>query len=208
MKLARRGFLHLAAGAAAVPAVSWVAKAQTYPTRPVRVIVPFPPGAVTDTIARPMGQYLSDRLGKPFIIENRPGGGTNIGTEAVVRAPPDGHTLLLATTANAINASLYGKLNFDFIRDIAPVAGIMRVPIVMVVNSSFPVKTVPEFIAYAKSNLGKINMASNGNGTNRCRHGARALSRRSRCAYRSPQCTCRGLLPRRIRSLCRVYQER
>jgi tripartite-type tricarboxylate transporter receptor subunit TctC len=107
MKLARRGFLHLAASAAARPAVSWVARAHTYPTRPVRVIVSFPPGGVTDTIARPMGQYLSDRLGKPFIIENRPGGGTNIGTEAVVRAPPDGHTLLFATTANAINASLW-----------------------------------------------------------------------------------------------------
>src|SRR6516165_11049621 len=161
----RRQFLHLAAGAAALPAVSRAAWAQTYPTRPVRLIVPFPPGGLVDTIARPIGQWLSDRLHKPFIIENRPGAGTNIGTEAVVRAPPDGHTLLLATTANAINASLYDTLNFDFIRDIAPVAGIMRVPIVMVVNSSFPVKTVPEFIAYAKSNPGKINMASNGNGS-------------------------------------------
>jgi tripartite-type tricarboxylate transporter receptor subunit TctC len=157
--------LQLAGAAATAAAFSHVARAQTYPARPVRVIVPFLPGGVSDTIARPMGQWLSDRLHKPLVIENRPGAGTNIGTEAVVRAPSDGHTLLLATTANAVNATLYDKLNFDFIRDIAPVAGIVRLPIVMVVNPSFPATTVPEFIAYAKANPGKINMASVGNGT-------------------------------------------
>ena len=161
----RRQFLRLVAGAAALPAVSRAAWAQTYPTRPVRVIIPYPPGGFVDTIARPIGQWLSDRLHKPFIIENRPGAGTNIGTEAVVRAPPDGHTLLLASTANAINATLYDKLSFEFIRDVVPVAGIVRLPIMMVVIPSFPAKTVPEFIAYAKANPGKINMASVGNGT-------------------------------------------
>jgi tripartite-type tricarboxylate transporter receptor subunit TctC len=161
----RRQFLHLVAGAAALPAASHIARAQTYPTRPVRVIVPYPPGGLVDTIARPIGQWLSDRLHKPFIIENRSGAGTNIGTEAVVRAPPDGHTLLLASTANAINATLYDKLSFDFVRDVAPVAGIARLPIIMVVIPSFPATTVPEFISYAKANPGKINMASNGNGT-------------------------------------------
>ena len=165
MKLPRRKFLHLAAGAAALPAVSRVAWAQAYPTRPVRIIVGLPPGGATDIVARLIGQWLSERLGQPFVIENRPGAGTNIGTEAVVRAPPDGYTLLLVGRRNAINATLYDKLNFNFIRDIAPVAGIIRVPLVMVVNPSVPAKTVPEFIAYAKANPGKINMASAGIGT-------------------------------------------
>ena len=151
MKLPRRQFLHLAAGAAALPAVSRIAWAQTYPTRPVRIIVGFPPGGGTDIVARLIGQWLSERLGQPFIIENRPGAGSNIATEAVVRAPPDGYTLLLVGAANAINATLYDKLNFNFIRDIAPVAGIYCVPHIMVVNPSVPAKTVPEFIAYAKS---------------------------------------------------------
>jgi tripartite-type tricarboxylate transporter receptor subunit TctC len=165
MKLHRRQFLHLAAGAAALPAVSRYAWAQTYPTRPVRWIVPFPPGGTTDILARLMGQWLSVRLGQPFIIDNRAGAGSNIGTEAVVRAPPDGYTLLLVGPPSAINATLYDKLNFNFIRDIAPVAGIISGPNVMVVHPSVPAKTVPEFIAYAKSNPGKINMASSGNGT-------------------------------------------
>jgi tripartite-type tricarboxylate transporter receptor subunit TctC len=165
MKLPRRQFLHLAAGAAALPSVSRVAWAQGYPTRPVRIIVSFPAGSAGDIIARLMGQWLSERLGQPFITENRPGAGANIGTEAVVRAPPDGHTLLQVASANAINATLYDKLNFNFIRDIAPVATIMRGPFVMVVNPSVPARTVPEFIAYAKANPGKINFASVGNGT-------------------------------------------
>jgi tripartite-type tricarboxylate transporter receptor subunit TctC len=166
MKLPRRTFLHLAAaGAAALPLVSRMARAQGYPARPVRLMVGFPPGGGVDITARPVGQWLSERLGQPFVIENRPGAGGNIATEAVVRALPDGYTLLLATAANAINQSLYGKLNFDFIRDILAVAGIMRVPLVMEVNPSFPATTVPEFIAYAKANPGKINMASAGVGT-------------------------------------------
>jgi len=165
MKLPRRKFLHLAAGAAGLPAISRFAWAQTYPSRPVRIIVGFPAGGSTDIIARLMGQSLSERLGQPFIIENRPGAGSNIAVEAVVRAPPDGHTLLLIFSANAINATLYDKLNFNFIRDIAPVAGIVRVPHVMEVNPLVPAKTVPEFIAYAKANPGKLNMASGGNGT-------------------------------------------
>jgi tripartite-type tricarboxylate transporter receptor subunit TctC len=165
MKLPRRKFLHLAAGAAALPAMSRPARAQTYPSRPVRLIVPLAPGGATDIIARLIGQWLSDRLGQPFIIENRPGAGTNLGTEAVVRAPPDGFTLLLVSTPNAINATLYDKLNFNFIRDIAPVAGIISHPLVMVMNPSVPAKTVPEFIAYAKANPRKLNMASPGNGT-------------------------------------------
>src|SRR5438874_11030764 len=161
----RRQFLHLAAGAAAVPAAARIAWAQTYPSRPVRWIVPFPAGGPTDILARLIGQWLSERLGQPFIIDNRPGAGGNIGTEAVVRAPPDGYTLLLVGVPNAINATLYDKLNFNFIRDIAPVAGIIRVPNVMLVNPSVPAKTVSEFIAYAKANPGKLNMASAGNGT-------------------------------------------
>jgi tripartite-type tricarboxylate transporter receptor subunit TctC len=164
MKLPRRNFLHLAAGAAAVPAVSRFARAQAYPSRPVRIIVPFPAGQASDSIARLIGQWLSERLGEAFVIENRTGAGGNIGTEAVVRAPSDGYTLLLVGLSHAINATLYKKLNFDFIRDIAPVARIGGGPYVMVVNPSIPAKTVPEFIAYAKANPGKINMASSGNG--------------------------------------------
>src|SRR5262245_14124896 len=164
MKLPRRNFLHLAAGAAALPAVSRVARAQTYPSRPVRVIVPFAPAGTTDILARLIGQWLSERLGQQFVIDNRPGGGGNIGTEAVVRASPDGYTLLLVTAANAINTTLYEKLNFSFIRDIAPVASIGGAPYVMVINPSLPAKTLPEFIAYAKANPGKVNMASAGTG--------------------------------------------
>jgi tripartite-type tricarboxylate transporter receptor subunit TctC len=165
VKFPRRQFLHLAAGAAALPAVSRIARAQTYPTRPVHWIVPGAPGNTSDILARLMGQWLTERLGQPFIIENRPGGSSNIGTEAVVRSAPDGHTLLMITPANLINATLYDKLNFNFIRDIAPVASIWRVPNVLVVNPSFPAKSVPEFIAYAKGNPGKINFASAGIGT-------------------------------------------
>src|SRR6266404_1726430 len=165
MKLPRRKFLHLAAGAAALPAVSRVARAQAYPSRSVRIIVPFPAGQATDTIARLMGQSLSERLGQPFVIENRTGAGGNIGAESVVRAAPDGYTLLLVGVSNAMNATLYQKLNFNFIRDIAPVASIGGALYVMVVNPSVPAKTVPEFIAYAKANPGKINMASGGMGT-------------------------------------------
>jgi tripartite-type tricarboxylate transporter receptor subunit TctC len=165
MKLLRRQFLQLAAGAAAIPAVSRIARAQAYPSRPVRIIVGFPPGGATDIVARLMGQWLSERLGQQFVIENRPGAASNIGTEAVVRASPDGYTLLMASVNNATNATLYDKLNFNFIRDIAPVVGIVRVPLVMVVNPLLPAKTIPEFIAYAKANPGKINMASAGNGS-------------------------------------------
>src|SRR5262249_54298111 len=164
MKLPRRNFLHLAAGSAALSAVSRIAWAQTYPTRPVRIIVPFAAAGAFDIMARLIGQWLSERLGQPFVIENRPGAGTNIGTETVVKAPPDGYTLLLAGTPNAINATLYEKLNFNFIRDIASVAGISRAPLVMAVHPSVPAKTVPEFIAYAKANPGKISMASAGIG--------------------------------------------
>src|SRR5258707_8457454 len=164
MKFPRRTFLHLAAGAAALPAVSRIATAQAYPSRPVRWIVGFAPGGGNDIVARLMGQWLSERLGQPFVIENRPGAGSNIATEVVVNAPPDGYTLLLAGIPNAFNASLFGKLNFNFIRDIAPVAGIIRMPLVMVVNPSVPANTVPEFIAYAKANPGKVNMASAGAG--------------------------------------------
>jgi tripartite-type tricarboxylate transporter receptor subunit TctC len=165
MKLLRRTFLHLAAGAAVPAAVSRFAWAQTYPTRPVRLIVGFTPSGATDILARLIGQWLSERLGQQFVIENRPGAGSNIGTEAVVRAPADGYTLLLVAPANAINATLYDRLNFNFIRDIAPVAGLIRVANVMEVNPSVPAKTLPEFIAYAKANPGKINMASAGNGS-------------------------------------------
>jgi tripartite-type tricarboxylate transporter receptor subunit TctC len=165
MKLPRRNFLRLAAGASALPAVSRVARAQGYPTRPVRVIVPFAPAGTTDILARLIGQWLSERLGQQFVIENRPGASTIIGTEAVVRAPADGYTLLLATPSSAINATLFEKLSYNFLRDIAPVAGIMRVPNVMVVHPSVPAKTVPEFIAYAKANPGKINVESTGAGT-------------------------------------------
>src|SRR5262249_2602784 len=165
MKLPRRRFLHLAASAAAVPAVSRVARAQTYPSRPVRLIVPFGPAGATDITARLIGQWLSERLGQQFVIENRPGAGSNVGTEAVVRAAPDGYTVGLFGAPSAINATLYDKLNFKFVRDIAPIAPIVRFPYIMVVNPSVPAKTLPEFIAYAKANPGKINMASPGSGS-------------------------------------------
>jgi tripartite-type tricarboxylate transporter receptor subunit TctC len=165
MKLPRRKFLRLAAGAAALPAVSHFAWAQTYPTRPVRLVVGFPPGGGTDITARLIGQWLSERLGQQLVIENRPGAASNIATEGVVRAAADGYTLLLVSAAHAINATLYDRLNYNFLRDIAPVAGVLRVPNVMEVNPSLPPKSVPEFIAYAKANPGKVNYASGGNGT-------------------------------------------
>ena len=165
MKLPRRTFLHLAAAAAALLVVSGIVLAQTYPTRPVRLIVPFGPAGATDITARLIGQWLSERLGQQFVIENRPGAGSNIGTEAVVRAAPDGYTLGLFGAPSAINATLYDRLNFNFLRDIAPVAPIVRFPNIMVVNPSIPSKTLPEFIAYAKTNPGKINMASPGSGS-------------------------------------------
>jgi len=165
VKFPRRRFLHLAAGAAALPAASRVAWPQSYPARPVRIIVGFPAAGTTDIAARIIGQWLSERLGQQFIIENRPGAGGNIGAEAAVRAPADGYTLLMAGTPNAINATLYEKLNFNFIRDIVRVAGVMRFQLVIDVNPSVPVKTVPEFIAYAKANPGKLNMGSGGVGS-------------------------------------------
>jgi tripartite-type tricarboxylate transporter receptor subunit TctC len=165
MKLPRRQLLHLVAGAALLPAALRIAKAQGYPTRPVRIIVGFTAGGNFDLTARLISQWLSQRLGQQFIVENRPGAGTNIATEAVVRAPADGHTLLLGGAVNAINATLYEKLNFDFLRDMAPVASVIRFPNVIDLNPSFPAKTIPEFIAYAKANPGKVNMASSGNGT-------------------------------------------
>ena len=161
----RRQFLHLAAGAAALPAVARVARGQSYPSRPVHWIVGYTPGGGNDIFARLMGQWLQERLGQPFVIENRPGAGSNIATEAVVNARPDGYAILLANFANASNASLYANLKFNFIRDIAPIAGIVRVPNIMLVNQSLPVKTIPEFIAYAKANPGKISMASAGIGS-------------------------------------------
>ena len=164
MHLPRRQFLHLAAGAAALPVVSRVARAQAYPSRPVRFVVPFAAGGGSDIIARLLGQWLSERLGQPFIIENRPGAGGTIGTEVVVRAPADGHTLLQIGTFNVINAAVYEKLSFDFIRDIIPVASVVRVPGVMLVNPALSIRSVPEFIAYAKAHPGKINMASGGTG--------------------------------------------
>src|SRR5262245_38438125 len=164
MKLPRRRFLHLAAGAAALPAVSRFAWAQAYPTRPVRIVVGLPPGGPSDILARLIGQWLSERLGQPFIVENRPGATGHSGTEAVIRAPADGHTLLLVVPANAVSVTLYYKLNFNFIRDTTPVAGISRGPLVMEVNPTVPAQTVPEFIAHAKANPGKINFASPGNG--------------------------------------------
>jgi tripartite-type tricarboxylate transporter receptor subunit TctC len=164
MKPSRRQFLHLAGGAA-LPATSRIAWAQPYPARPVRIIVGFPPGGGSDIFARLIGQWLSERLGQPFIVDNRPGAGSNIGAEAVVRAPADGYTLLLVGPSNAINATLYDRLKFNFIRDIAPVASIARAPSVMEVHRSIPANTVPEFIAYAKANPGKINYGSQGVGS-------------------------------------------
>jgi tripartite-type tricarboxylate transporter receptor subunit TctC len=165
MKLARRQFLRLAVGATALPAVSRIVWAQTYPARPVRIVVGLTAGSASDIVARLVGQWLSERLGQQFVVENRPGAGTNIAAEAVVRAAPDGYTLLLTASPNAINASLYDKLNFNFIRDIAPVAAISREPNVIVVNPSLPTRTVPDLIAHAKANPGRINMASAGNGS-------------------------------------------
>jgi tripartite-type tricarboxylate transporter receptor subunit TctC len=165
VKLPRRKFLHLAAGAAALPTVSRMASAQTYPTRPVRIFVSLPAGSSSDIEARLMGQWLSQRLGQPFVIENRVGAGTNIATEVVARSPPDGYTLLLVVAANAINVALYDKLAFNFIRNIAPVARASDTPFVMEINPSLPARTLPEFIAYSKANPGKIGMASAGNGT-------------------------------------------
>src|SRR6478672_10837598 len=164
VKLSRRQLLHVAAGAAALPAVSRLAWAQTYPLRPVRIIVGFAAGGPNDILARLIGQWLSERLGQPFVIENRPGAGSNIATEAVVHATPDGYTLLLVGTPNAINATLYDNLNFNFIRDIAPIAGLIRGALVMVVHPSVPAKTLPEFIAYAKANPGNLSYGSGGVG--------------------------------------------
>jgi tripartite-type tricarboxylate transporter receptor subunit TctC len=165
MKLPRRKFLHLAADAAALPAASRFAWAQNYPSRPVRIIVGFAAGGPADIVARLIGQWLSERLGQPIVVENRTGAAGNIGTEIVVRAPPDGYTLFMALSLNAINASLYDNLPFNFIRDTAPVASIASIPLVMEVNPSVPAKTVPEFIAYAKANPGNVNMASAGSGS-------------------------------------------
>jgi tripartite-type tricarboxylate transporter receptor subunit TctC len=165
LKTSRRQFLKLATGFAVNPAFSPTAKAQTYPSRPARIIVGFPPGGAADTTARLIGQWLSERLGQPFVIENRPGAGTNIATESVVKAPADGYTLLLVSVANTVNATLYEWLNFKFIRDIAPVAGLIRGPLVLELNPEVPASTIPEFIAYARANPGRINMASAGNGT-------------------------------------------
>jgi tripartite-type tricarboxylate transporter receptor subunit TctC len=165
MKLPRRKFLHLAAGAAALPAVPRIARAQAYPTRPVRIILGFPAGGSSDVIGRLMAQWLSERLGRPFVFENRPGAGSNTGTEFVARAPADGYTLLWATSANAINNTLYSQLSFNFIQSFAPVASVFRVPNVVEVNPSVPVHTIPEFIAYARANPGKLNFASGGIGT-------------------------------------------
>jgi tripartite-type tricarboxylate transporter receptor subunit TctC len=194
MKLPRRQFLHLAASAAALPAVSRLARAQAYPIRPVRIIVGFPGGSASDTTARLIGQSLSERVGQPFVVENRPGAASNIAAEAVVRAPPDGYTLLLVTSVNAINAKLYeSSLSFDLMHDIAPVARLARGPGVMEVNPMFPAKTVPEFIAYAKANPGKINMATAGSWEHAAclrrtvqndgwrRHGAGTVSRCAAC---------------------------
>ena len=165
MKLPRRQLLHLAAGAAVLLAVTPITRAQPYPTRPVRIIAPTAPGGAPDILARLIGSWLSERLGQPFVVENRPGGGSNIGTEAVVRASPDGYTILMVSSANTINATLHDKLNFVFLRDIAAVAGIISLPFVMVVNPSVPAKTVPEFAAHAKANPGKISFGSPGIGT-------------------------------------------
>src|SRR5712672_821262 len=165
VEFSRRRLLHIAAGAVVLPALSGFASAQTYPSRPVRIIVGFAAGGPNDILARLIGQWLSERLGQPFVIENRPGAGSNIATEAVVHAAADGYTLLLVSTAHAINATLYERLNYNFLRDIAPVAGFMRVPNVMEINPSLSATSVPEFIAYAKANPGNINMASGGNGT-------------------------------------------
>jgi tripartite-type tricarboxylate transporter receptor subunit TctC len=165
MERARRTFLRLAAGVAALPTLTLLARAQAYPSRPVRWLVGFTPAGGNDITARLIGQWLTERLGQPFVIENRPGAGTNIAAEVVIHAPPDGYTLFLTNFSNAVNASLYEKLNFNFIRDMAPVVGISRAPLVMAVHPSLPTKTVAEFVAYAKANSGKINMGSAGIGS-------------------------------------------
>jgi tripartite-type tricarboxylate transporter receptor subunit TctC len=165
MKFPRRKFLRLAASAVALSAIPRSARAQAYPSRPVRLVVGFGAGTAADIVARMMGQWLTERLGQPFIVENRPGAGSNMGAQSVVRASADGYTLLVVATANAINATLYPKLDFNLVEDIAPVGGLFRVPNVLVINPSIPAKTVPEFIAYAKANPDKVNMASTGNGT-------------------------------------------
>jgi tripartite-type tricarboxylate transporter receptor subunit TctC len=203
VKLPRRKFLHLAAGAAAVPTTSRFACAQAYPARAVRIVSGFAAGGGNDVMARLIGQSLSDRLGQPFIIENRPGSAGNTATELVINSAADGYTLLAAATPNAVNASLYEGLVFNFIRDVAPIAAAMRVPNVVAVNPSFPAKTMPEFIAYAKSNPGKVNFGSGGSGTSvhmaaelfkmfAHQHGARALPRRGpracRFTWRSYRC--------------------
>src|SRR3954453_7000373 len=164
MTISRRSLLQLAVGAT-LPSLSSAAQAQSWPTRPVRLIVGYTPGGSADLTARLMGQWLSERLGQAFVVENRPGGGTNIATEAALRSPPDGYTFLVAAPANAVNATLYEKLNFNFLKDAEPVAGIIRFPNVVVVNPALPVKSIPELIAYAKANPGKLNMASSGNGS-------------------------------------------
>src|SRR5260221_7120552 len=198
MNLPRRKLLHLAAGFVALPMLPRPAGAQVYPSRPVRIVAAFAAGGGVDITARLIGQWLSDRLGQSFVVENRPGAGGNIGTEAVVNAPPDGHTLLLATVPNAVNATLYEKLNFNFIRDIAPVAGIIRVAMVILVHPSVPAKTVPELIAYAKANPGKINMASAGAGS--APHMAGELfnfmagAEKGRVPFPRPGARARGLL--------------
>ena len=211
MKPPRRRFLHLAAGAAALPALPRVASALDYPTRPVRIIVGYAPGGTNDISARLMGQWLSERLGRQFVIENRPGAASNLATETVVQAPPDGYTLLLVNTSNAINPTLYDKLNFNFIRDVAPVAGIMRSPNVMAVNPSLPARTVPEFIAYANANPGKVNMGIGRyrkcdanlrravQDVERRQLGARALSRRRARACRSARWAGAGYVCRHYR---------
>ena len=165
MKLPRRQFLHLAVGAAMLPAASRIARAQAYPARPVRIIVPFAPAGTTDIAARLIAQWLSERFGQQFVVENRPGAGGNIGIEAVVRAPPDGYTLLMTDPTPSISASLYDKLSFNFVHDIAPISVVLRSPFVIVVNPSVPAKTIAEFIAYAKANPGKVNMGSAGTGS-------------------------------------------
>ena len=165
MKIARRRFLHLAAGAAMLPALSRPASAQAYPARPVRLIIMFPPGSAPDIIGRLAGQWLSDRLGQQFVVENKPGAGGNIATEFVAKADPDGYTILMPVSTNAVNASLYSNLSFNFVRDIVPIAGVAKTPFVLVVASSFPAKTFQEFIEYARANPGKINMASGGIGS-------------------------------------------
>ena len=215
----RRQFLHLATGAAALPTLSRVARAQAYPTRPVRIVVGFAPGGASDILARLMGQWLTERLSQPFIIDNRPGASSNIGTEAVVKASPDGHTLLMVSTTNAINATLYDKLSFDILRDIAPVVALTREPHVIVLNPSVPAKTLPEFIAYAKVNPGEIKhgIPGQGNWTSHSRrvvqnhdrrgHGPHPLSWYDTRICRSAWWTGAGHVPR-AGFVDRVHQRR